>query len=167
MAGIGVLFAVDPAVVERLCQIEDDDDRVDFLVNEIEEDFYENQPLWLCDLSKTWDAIHRCLTDGDVGWDNGTFPLNHAILAGEQLYGENDYIISLKNAEQVAVIAVALKNITSRDFRTGYDRISPDDYDGPYGLDDFQMTWDEFEQLVQFYQRAAKAQRAVLFTVDL
>lgn len=167
MSCIGVLFAVESSVVDRLRQIDDDDDRVDFLQSEIEEDFFENQPLWLCDVNKTWDAIHRCLTDGDIGWNNGTFPLNHAILGGEQLYDENDYIISLKDAEQVALIAAALKNVTARDFRAGYDRISPSDYDGPYGLDDYQSTWDEFEQLVEFYQRAAEAQRSVLFTVDL
>ncbi len=167
MSGIGVLFAVESAVVDRLRQMDDDDDRVDFLQREIEEDFFENQPLWLCDLGKTWDAIHRCLTDGDIGWNNGTFPLNHVILGGEQLYDENDYIISLKDAEQVGLIAAALSKVTSRDFRVGYDRISPDDYDGPYGLDDYQSTWDEFEQLVEFYHRAAEAQRSVLFTVDL
>lgn len=167
MSCIGVLFAVEESVVERLRQIDDDDDRVDFLQTEIEEEFYENQPLWLCDIGKAWDAIHRCLTDGDIGWNNGTFPLNHAILGGEQLYDENDYIISLKDAEQVRQIALALRQVTPQDFRRGYDRISPANYDGPYGLDDFQSTWDEFESLVEFYQRAAEAKRSVLFTVDL
>jgi hypothetical protein len=167
MSCIGVLFAVEPAVVDRLRSFDDDDDLLEYLHTEIEEPFYTRSPEWLSDLGKSWDAIHRCLTDGDVGWNNGTYPLNHAILGGEQLYEENDYIISLKDPEQVAHIAAALAKITPQEFRRGYDRISPGDYDGEYGLDDFQMTWDEFEQLVRFYQHAASAQRPVLFTVDL
>ncbi len=167
MSCIGVLFAIEPAVVDELRRFQDDDERLDFLQTEIEELFYAQHPEWMCDLGKAWDAIHRCLTDGDVGWNNGTFPLNHVILGGEHLYEENDYIISLKDAEQVAQIAAALAKITPQDFRRGYDRINPRDYDGPYGLDDYQQTWDEFEGLVRFYQHAASAQRLVLFTVDL
>ncbi len=52
MSCLGVLFAVEPTVVDKLRQIDDDDDRVDFLQTEIEEDFFENQPLWLCDLGR-------------------------------------------------------------------------------------------------------------------
>lgn len=167
MSCIGVLFAVEPAAIDRLRAIDDDDDRVDFVQTEIEEPFFTKSPEWLCDLNKTWDAIHRCLTDGDIGWNNGSFPLNHAILGGEHLYDENDYIISLKDAEQVAQIAAALSQVTPQEFRRGYDRINPANYDGEYGLEDFQFTWDEFEQLVQFYQHAAAANRPVLFTVDL
>ncbi|HET6422628.1 MAG TPA: DUF1877 family protein [Planctomycetaceae bacterium] len=167
MSGIGVLFAVEPAVVDRLRAFDDDDDLLEFLHTQIEEPFYTSSPEWVCDLGKTWDAIHRSLTDGDVGWSNGTYPRNHAILGGEQLYEENDYIISLKDAEQVGQIAAALGNITPQEFRRGYDQIPPEDYDGEYGLDDFHATWDEFEELVRFYQHAATAQRPVLFTVDL
>lgn len=167
MSGIGVLFAVESAAVDRLRAFDDDDDLLEFLHTEIEEPFYTSSPEWVCDLEEAWDAIHRCLTDGDIGWNNGTYPRNHAILGGEQLYEENDYIVSLKDPQQVAQIAAALEKVTPQDLRRGYDQISPEDYDGEYGLDDFHVTWDEFEQLVRFYQRAAAAQRSVLFTVDL
>lgn len=167
MSCIGVLFAVESPVVDELRKFDNDDDLLDYLQTTIEEDFFENHPDWLCDIGKAWDAMHRCLTDGDVGWNNGTFPLNHVILGGEQLYEENDYIVSLKDTEQVAEIAAALAKVTPVDFRRGYDRIDPAHYDGPYGLDDFQITWDEFESVVDFYQHASEAKRLVLFTVDL
>lgn len=166
MACLGVLFALDEPLVERLTALEDSAERLDFLQLEVEEDFFENQPERVYETDKAWDAIHRCLTDGRLGWDNGAYPLNHVILGGEQLYDGDDYIMSLKSPAQVREIATALAAVTLQQLRDAYFRLPADDYDGLIGLEDWQYTWDWFEGLPEFYRRAAEAGRSVLFTVD-
>lgn len=162
----GVLFALDESLVDRLTSLDDLDDRLDFLEMEIEEPFFEEQPELVYETDKAWDAIHRCLTDGKLEWDNGAYPLNHAILGGEQLYDADDYVMSLKSPDQARDIAGALAKITVEVFREGYARMT-DDYDGPRGLENLQYSWDWFDGLAAFYRRAAEAGRFVLFTVDL
>lgn len=65
-------FAIDEEDVGRLLKPADDD-QVAALIEEIEEEATGVDP---CDTDKAWDAIHRSLTDGYLGYGNGTFPLN-------------------------------------------------------------------------------------------
>ena len=100
MAGRGVLFTITDTDVQQLLsarQATDADDEVMAVVEEIEERWDEN---WLYETDKAWDAIHRCLTDGQLEYENGEYPLNHCILGGTQLYAGDDYIISLKSPQQ-------------------------------------------------------------------
>ena len=46
-----------------------------------------------CELDKSWDAIHRCLTDGTL--KPGQPPLSLAILGGQRLDDGRDFIMSL------------------------------------------------------------------------
>ncbi|WP_328457642.1 YfbM family protein [Streptomyces sp. NBC_00386] len=57
---LGVHFAIDAKTADRLLAAADDDE-VAALVEEIEE---EGIGVGHCDTDKTWDAIHRSLTDG-------------------------------------------------------------------------------------------------------
>ncbi|HEX6682626.1 MAG TPA: DUF1877 family protein [Candidatus Limnocylindrales bacterium] len=50
--------------------------------------------------------------------------------------------------------------------RAGYDAIDREDYDGPFGDDDFDYTWTNFADLVAFFQKAARDGKHVIFTVD-
>jgi hypothetical protein len=50
--------------------------------------------------------------------------------------------------------------------RQRYDRIDPTDYQGFLSDEDFDYTWYWFEQVRDFYRRAAAAHRAAIFTVD-
>lgn len=167
MSGLGVLLALEQAAVDRLLAEPDHDARREWLVDVVEADLFERSPQWACDVDVAWDAIHRALTDGDLDWENGTEPLNLVILGGEQLYDENDAILSLKSPAQVQAIATALPTVTPALFKAGYQRIPSDDYDGMKGLEDYQSVWDEFSELRLFYQRAADAGRWVVFSVDL
>ncbi len=167
MSAHGVLLALDAATVDRLRAEQDEDLRREWLVDVVEADLFERTPQWAYETDVAWDAIHRSLTDGDLDWDNGTYPLNHVILGGEQLYDENDAILSLKSPEQVREIAAALSLVTPARFKAGYQRIAAEDYDGLKGLEDYHSSWDEFCELPEFYQRAADAGRWVIFSVDL
>jgi hypothetical protein len=165
MAARGVHFSLDAAQVAALKAVAAAE-RVDFVQETFEEE------LWSADRSrgeetdKAWDAIHRALTDGELGWDNGSYPLNHAILGGKLLSEEEDYILSLKSVEAVRDVAMALKGVTQEQLRAGYDQMDPESYGMPLSDEDFEYTWAYFQGLVTFYERAAGKGLAVLFTVD-
>jgi hypothetical protein len=163
MGSLGVHFALSQGVAERLLAADGNDDDVASLVEEIEE---EQIGIDHCDTDKAWDAIHRSLTDGGLGFDNGRYPLNAAVLGGRQLYGEEDYIVSLLTPEQVGDVADALVGVSREALHAGYTSIDPGDYGPEFGAEDFEYTWDNFTDLVDFYQRAARAHAYVIFTVD-
>jgi len=166
MACLGVLFSLDEKTVSKLKAFESEEDRLAFLQEDIEETIMENEPERFAEFDKSWDALHRSLTDGKFEWTNGAFPLNHVVLGGEQLYHEDDYIMSLKTPEQVENIAAAIVNISKEDLRKGYDKIDSDDYGFDLTNEDFEYTWRWFQRSLEFWQKAATEKRFVLFTVD-
>lgn len=123
MGQLGVHVAIDATTAQRLLVAGDDDER-SALVEEIEEELLDVDS---CGTDKAWDAIHRCLTDGQLGYANGTYPLNATILGGQQLHDGDDYIISLLTPDQVTDVAVALAAVDRDMLWTGYQRIDPDD----------------------------------------
>src|SRR4051794_675315 len=104
----GVHFALSEAEVEHLRSLPSEKDRLDYIVEDIEDSYFAEREEYLAESDKAWDAIHRALTDGELTWDGGDYPLNYVVLAGELLYTEPDYIMSLKSPEQVRDIAAAL-----------------------------------------------------------
>lgn len=110
--------------------------------------------------------MHRVLVDGELTWDGGEYPLNHVVLAGELLYTDDDYIMSLKNPFQVKDIAKAIEKINENDFRKRYFKIKPESYGFELTEDDFEYTWDWFQNVRKLYERAATENRFVLFTAD-
>jgi hypothetical protein len=162
----GVHFSLDERTVARLRRVRTDSARMECVQEEIEEEYFEEHQEWFAETDKAWDAIHRSLTDGTLGWDNGTYPLNHVILAGEQLYKGDDYIMSLKTPAQIRDIAAALQTITETAFREAYFRIDPRDYGEPLTAEDCDYTWGWFAPLRAFFAAAATEGRWVLFTVD-
>ncbi|TQV69702.1 DUF1877 family protein [Exilibacterium tricleocarpae] len=163
MACRGVHFALSDQQYEKLCQLESDEDVIDFIQEDIEEQWDKE---WLRETDKAWDAMHRCLTDGKLAFANGKPPLNRVILGGRQLHRGDDYIVSLVTPAQVQEIAAAIGDV-DRDFmRARYFQIDPNDYDVDLDDEDFEYTWHWFERLSPLYAKAAAAGRAVVFTVD-
>lgn len=165
MGCLGVHFSLDADQVAAITAI-DEDERVEFVQEEIEEILWTADRTRGQETDKAWDAIHRSLTDGETELGNGEYPLNRVILGGEMLYSGEDYILSLKSPREVRDIAVALRAVTKESLRAGYDRIDPTDYGFPLSEDDFEYSWHWFEGLVDFYQRASNDRRFVLFTAD-
>jgi hypothetical protein len=102
MGSRGVLFAIDDERANRPQEARGDDDSVMAVIEEIEETWDGSN---LAETDKAWDAIHRALTDGALEWDNGSYPLNHAILGGLGLMEGDDYIAILKTPDQVRDVA--------------------------------------------------------------
>ncbi len=129
MSCLGVHFALDEEQVAAL-KATPEDQRVEFVQEEIEEGLWSADPSRGEETDKAWDAIHRALTDGDLSYDSSPYPLSHVVLGGEPLYGGEDYIISLKTPDQVRDVADALKAVTREELRRGYDRIDAAAYQG-------------------------------------
>lgn len=160
MACLGVFFAVEDADAARL-QAAPNDDGVMEIIEAIEDRWDES---WLYQIDKAWDALHRSLTDGTL--ESGDDALAMAVLGGLDLYQAEDYFVILKTPQQCAAIARALSDFDQAKLRAGYNRIDLKEYEVPMSEEDFAYTWDWFDGLADFYQKAASAQRHVIFTVD-
>jgi hypothetical protein len=151
----GVLFAITKEEAERLRSARGNDaDVLSIVQDEIEEAWDES---FLCETDKAWDAIHRCLTNRKLSFDQSEFPRNLCILGGEQLHAGGDYIISLLTPAQVKEVADALQQ---------YLKIDQQEYGFTFGEEDFDYTWDYFERVRDFYLKAASENRWTIFTVD-
>lgn len=165
MGRLGLHFSLDTDQVTALKAV-DVYERIEFVQEELEGTLWADDKDRAQETDKAWDAIHRSLTDGTLGWESGQYALNHAIFGGESLYDSDDYILSLKSPQQVRDVADALRGVTQEMLRTGYNGIDPKNYGMPLSDDDFEYTWDYFQGVVDFYQRAAADGLWVLFTVD-
>jgi hypothetical protein len=166
MSCLGVHFALTKDETAHLRSLPDEQARLDHLIEVIETLYFEQHPDLKAESDKAWDAMHRTLADGELSWDGGEYPFGHVVLAGELLYSQPDYIISLKTPQQVRDIAAALPAITEAEFRRRYFAIDADSYGFPLTEEDFGYTWDWFQGVRELYQRAAAEGRFVLFTVD-
>ena len=163
MACRGVHFALtDDDRAKLIALVEAQGDVVAFIQEEVEERWDRE---WLCETDKAWDAIHRCLTDGTLSYDDET-PLHWCILGGSQMHVGDDYIASFVDGPDVALVADALDAITQTDFRSKYNAIDPGDYGMPLSDEDFEYTWEYFTELRKLFRKAANENRSVVFTVD-
>lgn len=166
MSCVGVLFSIDEEIVQKIKAFSSYTERLQYLQEEVEEVYFDEFPDRVAELDKSWDALHRSLTDGKLEYSNGAFPLNHVILGGEILYGESDYIMTLKNPEQVKVIADAIEKLDESTLRNRYFKINSNDYGFPLTEEDFEYTWTWFQGSKEFWKLASMEKKYVLFTAD-
>ncbi|MET7419933.1 YfbM family protein [Dactylosporangium sp. NPDC005555] len=148
---LGVHFAVTAEQEKALLKAARNDEVGD-LVEDLGEDWDDES--MKVDSDKAWDALHRCLGD--------EYPLSHAILGGEDLHEE--YWVVHVTAEQVRDVAAALRGLDRAWLRERFDAFDKDDYAGAGDDRDFEYTWGNFADIRAFYDRAATAGRAVVFT---
>ena len=166
MSCLGVHFALSEEEVSKLRSRPTDQARLQHLQEEIEQTYFADHPELMVENDKSWDAIHRTLTDGKLAWKNGTYPLNHVILGGEPLYSKDDYIMSLKSPKQVQEITAALASVTEAAFGLKYFAIDQKSYGFPLSKEDCGYSWEYFQSVREFFLNAAKENRYVLFTAD-
>ena len=163
---LGVHFALSDKDAARLRALWTNNARLEFITDDIEERYFEDGKAYVAECDKAWDAMHRALAGGKLTRDGGTYPLNHTVLGGKRLYTGDDYIMILKNPNQVRDIAAALAALTEQDFRRRYEAIDPGDYGMPLSNEDFAYTWEWFQGVRDLYRKAAAEGRHVLFTAD-
>ena len=165
MTCLGIHFAIDQPIAARLLAFATDKERQDYVTEELEEEFFKNQRPWLAQTDKAWDWIHRALTDGELDWANGSYPLNHVILGGRRIYNQNDYVMILKSPDTVRDVSNQIHSITKEKFRESFKKIDERNLEQGRELD-FLYAWEWFQQLPDFWTRAAEANRYILFTTD-
>ena len=63
-------------------------------------------------------------------------------------------------------IAPALVQVDQTAFRELYFKIDPEQYGYTLSEEEFQYSWDWLSALKEFYKRAARYKRPVIFTTD-
>lgn len=178
MSCLAVLFALSEQEVLELKSVPRKE-RADYMHNEIEEVFFDEFPEDMLELDRSWDLMHRILTDGNLDFENKFPPLCNVIFGGEQLYGitlengehvvpedEDDEFIILKTPKQVQEIAEALPKRTREECLQCYELVDEEDYGFPLDEEEFEYTWEMIQESIPFWEKAAAEQKYVLFTVD-
>src|SRR5437667_3411323 len=119
MSARGVHFALTEADVRELESRENDEARLEYVQEELEEVFFETREDDVAETDKAWDAIHRCLTDGSLSTSSGR-PLELVVLGGRSLYSGDDYIMTLKRPEDVRAVLSHLTGVTKVSLRASY-----------------------------------------------
>jgi hypothetical protein len=70
MAGRGYLLALDGPCIALMLAAEGDDRRVIEVIKELDVTGAPDE----CGADKAWDGIHRCLTEGRLGSEDGACP---------------------------------------------------------------------------------------------
>lgn len=166
MPCLGVHFALSDADAKTLLLKATSADRLEFIQEDIEERYFDDDDIYIAQSDKAWDAMHRALARGPLRYEGGEYPLSLAVIGGEPLYDEDDYIMSLKTPAQVKVVAAALARLTRDEFHERYQAIAPEDYGFALTDEDFEYTWDWLQEVVRLYQTAAAENRYILFTAD-
>ena len=136
---LGLHFALLDDDLERLLSIDDEDELVDFIVEDLEER-YLTDDRWSYQSDKAWDAIHRCLGDGTLLYETGPHPLTYAVLGGRSLDAGEDYTACLVEAPNVRETSRALARVTREWLRRRYDTLGDSDYGQPLSDEDFDYT---------------------------
>ncbi|MFC5750419.1 DUF1877 family protein [Actinomadura rugatobispora] len=155
---LGVHFALDQEQ-EGLVLGAADDEELAAVIEEIEEN---SDSYWHMPSDKAWDAIHRCL----AAVDRPGADLSLVVLGGRDLYEGADYFVAHVTAEEVRALAQVLPSLDRELLHRLFFAMDVDDYYGPHDEQDFDYTWENFEDVRAFFTRAAEAGRAVVFTVD-
>jgi len=119
-----------------------------------------------CGVDKAWDGIHRCLTEGGLGGEDGNYPLNAVVLGGLPMHRGSDYVVSFNTPAEVRDVAAALTDLDPEPFIARYWTLDPAEYGTAVDQGGLDYLTSYLGELTRFYQRAAQADRATVFVVD-
>jgi hypothetical protein len=166
MGCLGVHFALTKEEVDKLRARENDSERLGYFQEEVEDAYFSDHEDLMAQSDKAWDAMHRCLSNGDLTYETGSEPLRFVVMGGEPLYFKDDYIMSLKTPDQVRAVAQALPAITQEELFRRYDAMDAKKYGCPKSDEDRAYTWEWFQEVAALFQKAAADGRFVLFTAS-
>jgi hypothetical protein len=166
VVGRGYHIALGREHAKRLFGIKDDQEILKFL-EELKASPEMKKSGRLLDSGTAWDALHRCLTEGELDPAGGDFPLNHAVLGGKRLYQGSDYVAVLIRPDMTRFISDALDEVDEADFRKKFFALNRDSYKQPLGEKEFTQHWIMLQDLQVFFEAAADNLEAVVFTAKL
>ena len=123
------------------------------------------EPDWVTFVDKSWDAIHRCLTNGYMLPDPSN-PMARCILGVQEIDTADNWIVGLCFPEDVKEIDLAIRHLDRDWLHKKYWALPKDEYGIFMSEDDFEYTWDYFRDTQDFFRRAAASGRHSLFIAD-
>jgi len=121
----------------------------------------------LLSLDDTWDAMHRCLADGELDPLGGEFPLNHAILGGRPLYKDDGFLVAFVRPDMTPFIAEAITHLKRDEFRQRYFQLDPASYQREPNQKEYESVWNALQRVRDFYEAAAEDRTAVVFAAEM
>ncbi|WP_212829745.1 DUF1877 family protein [Catellatospora sp. TT07R-123] len=162
MACRGYFLALDDECTALVLAEDGNDRRLIEVIKELDMRDVPDQ----CSVDKAWDGIHRCLTEGKLGSEDGSYPLNAVVLGGLPLHEGEGYVVSFNTLAEVREIAAALSDLDMQRFTAMYWAIDPDELGMARDAAGLQYLTTYLADVVAFYQRAAQAGWATVFVVD-
>jgi hypothetical protein len=162
MACRGYFLALDEADAAGLLAQDGDDDGLIEVIEEFDGDRAPDR----CGVDKAWDGIHRCLTEGRLGGEDGSYPLNAVVLGGLPLHRGDDYVVSYNTPAEVREVAAALAGLDAEAFAARFWTLDPAEYGAVVDRAELDHLMQNLRDTTAFYQRAAEAGRATVFVVD-
>jgi hypothetical protein len=166
MSHRGTFYAITPDEAEPLLALVGDDDALSRNVLELYS-IERHKSHFITPVDKTWDPIHRCLTDGTLRLlGKGQTPLSQCVLGSRSLHAGTHRIVCYVSAEQVPIISQALEAIEIRWFYQQFFNLPSRGFTGPITDEEFQFTWEYFTSIRNLFERAATHNRAIVFVAD-
>jgi hypothetical protein len=111
-------------------------------------------------------AVERISTDQAWGPIDLCLRGYHRIAGGQSVFGRREYDISLLDTDEVSATAAALSEVSQAWLRERFAQRVLAEKPGPVQLSpgaDFAEVWERFTRLAEFFVRASRARRRVLF----
>jgi hypothetical protein len=164
MAGREYLLALDGPCIALLLAAEGDDRRVIEVIKELDAAGAPDE----CGADKAWDGIHRCLTEGRPGSEDGACPPNAVVLGGLPLHRGEGYVVSYNTPAEVREreVAAALAVLDLAPFLARYRALDQEEYGAPTDQAGLECLNSYLGKITTFYQRAAQTGRASVFVAD-
>ena len=163
MAGLGFHIALSRDNAKRVFAVPNDTALLALI-----EEFKNSKELrkngQVVECKRTWDAIHRCLTEGTLDPTGGEVPMNHAILGGKQLNKGNEFIAVLVRPDLTPFVAEAMHDMKEPDFRQRFFALGQHGYDQPINEKEYTLVWHHVQELRSFFEFCSEERFAVLFT---
>jgi hypothetical protein len=166
VVGNGYLISLTREHAKRLFG-QQDDDRLRNFLGELRSAPDLKQSGRVLELGTLWDALHRCLTDGELDPAGGEPPLNHAILGGKQLHRGNDYIAAMVRPDMATFVAEALSHVKEDGLRQKFFGLNVESYGRPIDEKHFMEIWIALRNMRILYEAASENLEAVVFAGEL
>ncbi len=163
MVGPGYHIALSREHAKRVFGSKDDPSLVG-LIEELKNDKALRANSQVLEVKRTWDAIHRCLTEGTLDPEGGDFPLNHVILGGKKIHHGDDYVAAVIRPDMVTFIAEALREVKEPEFRKCFFALGDQGYDQPINEKEYSYVWHAVQEIRTFFEFCDEERFAVMFT---
>jgi hypothetical protein len=162
----GTFYAITTEEAERLLSLAGND--ADLAKEALDLYTFERQRAhFITPVDKTWDPIHRCLSDGTLrNIGAGNTPLSQCVLGARHLPAGAQTIVCFIAADQVPQISEALQNVEIHWFISKFSSLGSHGYTGAINREELEFAWEYFTNIRNLYERAAVANRAIVFVAD-